>query len=200
MKLRLRKRVVAAGRHGATVDFGNVLPQHLAGDLAVAFDDAELLDQVPQLPDVARPAVGLEHAHRLVRQAHRRNAVLLRKILSKLAEQQMNVSLALAQRRQRNLHRVQTVVQVLAKLALVDLLEHVDVGRPDDAHVHFLGLRRAHLDEFAGFEHAEQPHLGAQGQLADFVEKNGSAVGLFKVTLAGASRPRKRPLFVAKKL
>ena len=112
----------------------------------------------------------------------------------------MDVALAFAKGRKRNFNRVEAVVQVLAKLALVDFFEHVDVCGADHAHIHFLGLGRPNLDEFTGFEHPKQAHLSAEGQLANLVEKNGSAVGLFKVALARASGPGKGALFVAKKL
>ena len=45
--------------------------------------------------------------------------------------------------------------------------------------------RQAEAFETAGFQHAQQLHLPGQRQGADFIQKQGAAIGRFKLAFAG---------------
>src|SRR5438067_1325475 len=66
-----------------------------------------------------------------------------RELLQHVIDQQRNVLATLAQRRRRDRHDVQAEVEVLAKLALLDLGAQVLARRRDDAEVDFYRLRAA---------------------------------------------------------
>jgi hypothetical protein len=67
--------------------------------------------------------------------------------------------------------------QVGAKPAGGDLALEIAVGRGDDADVHAVCAVRAHALNLAVLEHPEQLGLNLERQLANLVEKQGSAVG-----------------------
>ncbi len=97
--------------------------------------------------------------------------VLLQYLCEEVLDQQRNVFLAVAQRRQRDVDHVQPVIQILAELAFFHQLAQVRIGRGQDAHVHLDGLGRAERRELLLLDHAQQLglRLGADG--ADLVEE-----------------------------
>ena len=105
--------------------------------------DDEALHLVLQLAHVARPVVGLEELHRLLREARRGLAELGRVALEEVLGEERDVLAALAQRRHADGEDLEAVVEVLAEAPLGDLLLEVAVRRRDDAHVDALLLRRA---------------------------------------------------------
>ena len=96
-------------------------------------------------------------------------------------------------------NRVEAIIKVLAKLAVVDGLFQVDVGGSHDAHVGLAHLARAHADIFARFEHTQQPCLRGERQFAHFVEEERASVGGGKVALALLHGSRERTLLVSEK-
>src|SRR5689334_17607255 len=79
---------------------------------------------------------------------------------------------------------VEAVVEVLAKASLGDALDEVAVGGCDEADVEGDGFGAAEALELAFLEDAEEFGLEFEGEVADFVEKEGAALGLFEA--AGA--------------
>ncbi len=163
-------------------------------------EQRRLLDHILELAHIARPAVCHEHGTRRVVERHARHGIALGKIRGKLAGQQYDVSPPVAQRRHRDGHRRQTIIEVLPEPPLGHGLGHVDIGGSHDAHVRLLHGRRAHLDELASLEHAQQSGLSGQGQLGHLVEKDGAAVGLLEIALAGRDSAGEGPFLVAEQL
>ena len=97
-----------------------------------------------------------------------------------------NVLGALAQRRQPQRHDVEAEKQVLAEQALLDELAQVLVGRGDDAHVGLDRCAAADRGVFALLQHAQQPGLRLHRHVADFVEEQRAAFGLFEAAGAAA--------------
>ena len=74
------------------------------------------------------------------------------------------------------------------------------VGRGDDADIDFDGLVPAHPFKRARLQHAQNPGLGRQRHVADFVQKNRALVALLKLPDALGGGARERPLFVPEQL
>ena len=83
--------------------------------------------------------------------------------------------------------------QVFAKAALCDFAGQFAVGRGDDPHV---DAQRAVTTDALGtalLQHAQQFALQLQRDLADLVEKQGSAVGQFEAAARSRTAPVKAP-------
>ncbi len=93
-----------------------------------------------------------------------------------------HVLTTLAQWRQPQRHDIQTVVKIFAEKPLRDELAQILVGRGHDAHI---GLdRRAATDRhiLALLQHAQQARLRLHWHVADFIEEQRTAIGLFKTS------------------
>ena len=108
----------------------------------------------------------------------------------KCCDQQRDVFLALAQRRQLHRDDVQPVVQVLAEPPVVHHRAQVDVGGRDDAHVHLDRVDAAEAHELALLDHAQQLGLRLERDVADLVEEDAALVGDLEQALL---RVRRRP-------
>ena len=84
--------------------------------------------------------------------------------------------------------RRREAVEVLAKSAPLHLGQCVAVGRGDDADVDRHLFRAAHSLELALLEDAHELRLQVFRQLADLVEEERAAVGLFENALPGGDR------------
>ena len=113
-----------------------------------------------------------------------------RKRRTQVLGQGRNIVDPIAQRRQRDLERVDAEHQVLAKLLLGDHLLQVAMGGADDADIDFKRLVVADAADLAAFEHAQQLGLHGLGQFADLVEEQRAAVGDFEQTRRGGRRRR----------
>ena len=108
------------------------------------------LDRVVELANVPRPGMlvkdlrgdGIESTDGL--------AVALRIAAQKMVCEQIDVFLALAQRRQVNFNRIQPEKQVLAESPGSCLRGYIHVGGGDHAHVHAPSAGRADALELAG--------------------------------------------------
>ena len=87
-------------------------------DPQAAVEHGDPLDDVSQFPDVARPGVDLHLTHGLARKSLCFHAHLTREVPQEAIGQEGNVARPLAQRRERDGHDVQPVVQVGAEGAL----------------------------------------------------------------------------------
>ncbi|PMQ17976.1 hypothetical protein JaAD80_02955 [Janthinobacterium sp. AD80] len=112
--------------------------------------------------------------------------------------QHQDVGRTLDQRRQAQLDHVQAVKQVFAEGAGTDHGRQVGVAGADDAHLHLPFAVRAEALEAARFQHAQQFHLPGQRQVADFVQKQGAAVGRIELAVARTRGPRVGARFRAK--
>ena len=122
-----------------------------------------------------------EVRHRFVRHLAGREAMLPAHQAKEVLEQQSDVFATRPQRRNHQVHDVQTIVEIFAELLFTRPLEQIAVGRGDHAHVDdgVLALGTDLLD-FAALEEPEQQGLHAQAHLAHFVEEHRPAVGHFE--------------------
>ena len=133
---------------------------------------------ISQLADVARPMVCVEHVPHLAGEWLELLVHLPGKPREEMFRQQGHVPVSIAQRGHPQLDDVQSMVQVLPKIAGLDGVNNVPIGRRENPDVHPLLLCPTDPDERAVLEKTQQLGLQGTGHLADFVEKQGSAVGL----------------------
>ena len=107
---------------------------------------------------------------------------------------------ALAQGRDPKRHPSETVVQVLAKPAELDLLLEVPIGGGNKAHVDGYGTDPADAKHLFLFERAEDFGLGPGGQFTQFVEEDGAPRGRFEEARPLGVGARKSALFVPEQL
>lgn len=92
------------------------------------------------------------------------------------------------------------IPQIAAEGAPAHLVLQIGVGCCNDAHVKAHGPAAAHAHQMPLFQHAQQLDLSRGREIADFVQKNGSALSLFKVTLARVQRSGERAPLVSEQL
>src|SRR5690606_10948220 len=78
-------------------------------------------------------------------------------------------------------------------------IHHFYVCCGNNPNVSFLGYGRTNFQKFTIFQNAEQTNLRWKRQFANFIEKNGAAVGNFKISASGCGCARKRSFFVSEK-
>jgi hypothetical protein len=74
------------------------------------------------------------------------------------------------------------------------------VGRGDHAHVDADEFAPAHAEELSFRQHTQQACLQGQWHVADLVEEQSAAVGLFEATHVAFLGTGERPRFVAEQL
>ena len=121
-------------------------------------------------------------------------------LVEKVLDEQRDVFLALAQRRQLHGDDVQPVEQVFAELPVGHHARQVAVGRGDDAHVDLGRVRVADALELALLQHAQQLHLQRRAHRPDLVEEERPLVRLLEASLPIADRAGERAAHVAEQL
>ena len=102
--------------------------------------------------------------------------------------QQRNVFTAHAQWRNRQVKHIQAVIQILAKSSISHGLTQVAVGGGNNPHIHPLRLLGPHPRHFTLLQHPQQADLGIEGHIADFIQKNGAAIGQFELPRRASTR------------
>src|SRR5258708_38361375 len=82
--------------------------------------DHGALNEVLQLPDIARPIVALEDFHRVIGDMVDHLALAFGELLNEVSGQQWDILFAFAQRRECDWKDIQAVVQIGAKFAFLD--------------------------------------------------------------------------------
>ncbi len=163
--------------------------------------DQDPLDQVAQLPDVARPGPRLEDGEGARRRTGAACGDRARRRARVKCSTRSGMSFgSLAQGRRRERDDVQTEVEVLAEAPLPDPGRQVPVGRREDAHGHLPHARRAHGLDLARLEHPQHLGLRARRHVADLVQEDRSAVGLDELPDLPAHRAGEGALLVAEEL
>ena len=99
-----------------------------------------------------------------------------------------------------DLEHVEAVVEVLAKLPLLERGLEVAVGGGDDAHVGLQSAGTADALELALLEDAQELRLQERAHLGDLVEEERAAGGLLDATDLARDRAGERALLVAEQL
>ncbi len=135
------------------------------------------LRHVFQLAHVAGPRV-LEQLFRdRWRQRWRGDSLRAAVAIEVVREQQQDVVVAIAKRRNENLRDVQAVIQILAKISGRDTLTQIAIRRGNHADVHLLlNPIGAEAMNLAGFQKPQQHALHARRHLAELIEEQRAAV------------------------
>ena len=108
--------------------------------------------------------------------------------------------LALAQRRNANLHDVEAVVEVFTELTAGERLLEIAIGRRHDPGVHVDHPVASDAGEAEVLQDVQELGLKGTGKLGDLVEVDRPLVGVLELARLSAVRPGERALFVAEEL
>ena len=109
-----------------------------------------------------------------------------------MRSQEGNILEPIAQGRQIDPHHVEAVEQVFAELALLNHRFQRPIGGGDQPHVDIDRVALPHVLDAPFLEHPQQFDLHRHRHIADFVEKQRAAIGLFKGPLRCPEAPVKR--------
>ncbi|SVK48402.1 Uncharacterized protein conserved in bacteria [Acinetobacter baumannii] len=193
----VRQAVAGALRRGGFEQFARqILNQHLLPGGHHRQPAAGIL----QLAHVARPGQAGQCGFGFRMQVLGLYAQLLGGDLQEVARQPRDVFPALAQRRQVYADHVQAVEQILAELAFLYPQFQVLVRGGDDAHVDLHRRIAADSVKLAVRQHPQQARLHVERHIADLVEEQRAAVGLFKAPLTDLVRAGEGAFLVAEQL
>lgn len=167
------------------VDFGSQ-----AGDECV-------FDGVFEFADVSGPAVVVDHAHGVAVDVGDLFPGFFVEFSNKVVDKGLNVFAAVSQGCQVDGEDVEAVEEVFAEFSLFDAFAQVSVCGGHDADVDFSGLGVANAFDFAFLDDAEEFYLDILGDFADFVEKDGAAIGAFESSDVVFDGAGKRAAYVA---
>src|SRR5271169_3437813 len=162
--------------------------------------DDNALNQIAQLADVPRPGVAHEGVERVIGKFLRAAIVGLREFLQEIPRQLGDVLFAVAQRWNVEGNHVKPVEEVFAEIALGDFVFKVFIRRGDHARIRRDGLLLPDRNEAALVEGAQDFRLRLEAHVTDFIQEQGTAVGLLKLALFVGCRAGKRSGAVSKQL
>src|SRR5215471_13464594 len=105
-----------------------------------------------------------------------------------MIDQNLDITQALAERRDSDLDNADPEIQVLAETSFRHFLLQIPIGRRHEPDVHRTRLVVAEAVHRTLFQHAEQVRLQIQRHLADLVEAEHAAIGKFKAAWLSFSR------------
>src|SRR5262245_21563498 len=169
--------------------------QHGAGR-----EDNGALDDVLELAHVAGPLILRQQLHRVPRDAVDLPAELLAEAADEVRHEQWDVLGPFPQRRHGQRNHVQAEEKIGAEPPQTNFFVEVAVRGGDDADVHPERLAAADRFEFLLLKHAQELDLRLERQLADFIEKERSAVRQLETADPPVDGARERAFYVAEQL
>ena len=149
-----------------------------------AAEDRGALDHGRELAHVAGPVVALQQRRVGGRDREVRGTEPGAGMRREVCRERWDIRTSLAQRRQADREHVDAIVEVLAKHAGADQRAEIAMCGRDHAHRDAQRLRAADAFEHAVLQHAQEPHLRRERQLADLVEEQRAAVGALEPAAA----------------
>ena len=140
--------------------------------------------------------IGLEQVERLLADASNSLASLLRISFDEILHEQSNITTPIAKRRDLNRNDIEPVEQVGAEDPVPDGGGEVSVRRRQHSDIDDDRLVSPHTFELPLLKHSQQGDLRFLGQLSDFIQKDGPAVGRLEPTEASLERSGERALFM----
>src|SRR5262249_29741459 len=140
-------------------------------DARLRADDHKPLDEIAQFADIARERIAHQDFHCGVAELASPLAVGRAELVEKIARENRNVFLPVAQRRNEEGNYVQPIEEILAKRAARDFLFKIFVGRGKYPDIDTGALARANRFDAPFFESAQHFRLRAQAHVANLVEK-----------------------------
>ena len=133
-------------------------------DRRISCRGARTLDEISELTNIARQRRLAERFERL----GGKSSALVR---IKMCGQHRNIFPPLIEPREPDLDSTESVIEILAKAALVDHHLCRTIRGRDESNVHPLGLFGAHRSDFAVIDHAQEFCLKAKVEGFEFIEK-----------------------------
>ena len=192
---RLDSAVCPAHRRFASVHVGDVDFEDRTGR-----EDDRALNDVLELPDVARPGVPAQISHGRAGNGLERFVHAPRKLAREGPDQKRNVLRPVSKRGDPDGKDVQTVEEIGPEHPPLDHRSQVAVRRRDHPDVGTQGARAAQTLEFPFLKHPEKLRLQLERELADFVEEDGSAIRQLETSDALSGGARERSLLVPEEL
>ena len=158
------------------------------------------LEDIAQLPNIARPAVAGQRDASIRSERALGKTVVRAGPGEKVLRENQDVGAALAERRQRKRDDGEAMVEVLAKVVARHRGAKILVGGGHDPHVGGLGARAAQTAHRALLERREELGLERRGEQADLVEEQRAAMRELKEAGLGLARVGERALLVAEQL
>src|SRR5262245_32714767 len=110
----------------------------LRADQAAFTENRGPLQGIAQLADIAWPFILKQRSLRIPRQAGRWTSEGLSNFLKERIAQRKNVCLTLPERRNADVKHLQSIIEVLAKVAALDGLSQIPVGSGHDTDIRLL--------------------------------------------------------------
>ncbi len=148
-------------------------------DMAAA-EEEELADDVGELPDVAGPGLGLEELDGLGCEGGLTDAEFAGESEAEMVGEGGDVLGALAEGWEGDGELAESIEEVFAEETFGEHLFEVAMGGGEDADIDGEDLVAADAGDDAFLEDAKELGLGGKGEVADLVEENGAALGLFE--------------------
>src|SRR5271155_3579594 len=153
------------------------------------------LDGVLQLAHVTGPVIS-HHPRDGVLRNRAHLAIRLAEFLQERIHQNGYVRFPFAQRRNLDLHHVQTKEEILAKGSRTHRSVQIAIRRRNNARRKRYALRRTHWPHFLLLQRAQQLGLHVKRQVANFIEEQSAAVSDFHQPLLRVQRSRESALHV----
>ena len=169
-------------------------------DAGLRANNDQPLDKISQFADISRPGIANKNFGSGIAELTQFLSVGGTEFPQEIPGQRGDVLLAVAQSRHVKGNHVQAVEKILAKCSARNFLLQVFVRCGDDAHVDAQGFVGAHALEALFLKHAQNFRLRAQAHVADFIEKERTAVGFLKFADFVFCRTGKAALDVAEEL
>ena len=139
-----------------------------------------LLNDVFQLTNIAAVIVADQRFNRRRFDFQHRTAHLAVVFRHKCFDQRRNVFRSFPQRRQMDVHHIQTKIEILAKLACRHQLFQIAIGRRQYPHINLFALARADRHDLFFLHDTQQFCLQPLVQFADFIQEHRSPVSPFE--------------------
>src|SRR6267142_3810264 len=178
----------------------DLLGQVLRTDRRPLAEEHRPLDRRLELPYVSRPVILHQDVQGLVVDPPDRLGGSACVTGDEMVDQPRDVGGALPQGWQQDGQDIETVVEILPELPLLQHACEVLVGGRHDAHVDGDGGIAAHAPDLLFLQGAQDLGLHGHAEIADLVEEQRARRGLLEQTDLARDGPRERPPFVAEQL
>src|SRR6266446_3241513 len=174
---------------------GELALDDVGPDDRLTIENRDAPHQVLQLAHIAGPGM---FAQALLGLGIQRLGCLTRRrtLAQEMPGQIDDILAALSQRWQADGNYIEAIKQVLAELALANRLAQVAMGGGDDPHIGFDRQPAADDGELALLQYTQQPGLRLQRHVADLVQEQRAASGLFEAADAPRDRAGKGALLM----
>src|SRR5262249_31525366 len=170
-----------------------------SNERALGFNHSSF-ERVPKFADVSWPVVLQKSVLCVSGQRRRGTTDGCRDFFQEYFTQKKNVTAPLAQRRDMHLEHLNSIVEILTKIAAVDCLGEIAVRGGDDAHVGLQRPRASETPKFTLLENSQKLCLRLPAHFTDFIEKQHAARCEFDLAWLRSLRPCEVSEFVSEEL